>query len=80
VDQEMMVEENEVLEQERVAILADWRRYYPNQFRDYGLPLVNSPTSIEVDSPPNSPASPVFPSRMMRPPAPMKTLLDGVVK
>jgi len=30
VDQEMIVEENEVLEQERVAILADWRRYYPN--------------------------------------------------
>jgi len=25
VDQEMIVEENEVLEQERVAILADWR-------------------------------------------------------
>jgi len=30
VDQEMIVEENEVLEQERVAILADWRRYSPN--------------------------------------------------
>ena len=74
------MEENEVLEQERVAILADWRRYYPNQFRDYGLPLVNPPISIEVDSPPNSPASPVFPSPMMRPAAPMKTLLDGVVK
>jgi len=40
VDQEMIVEENEVLEQERVAILVDWRRYYPNQFGDDGLPLV----------------------------------------
>jgi len=30
VDQEMMVVENEVREQERVAILADWRRDYPN--------------------------------------------------
>jgi len=53
VDQEMIVEENEVLEQEGVAILVDWRRYYPNQFRDDGLPLVNPPTPIEVDSPPN---------------------------
>jgi len=67
VDQEMIVEENEVLEREREAILADWRRYYPNQFRDYGLPLVNPPTPIEVGSPPNSPASPVFPSPKMRP-------------
>jgi len=48
VDQEMIVEENKVLEQERVAILADWRQYYPNQFPDDGLPLVNPPTSIEV--------------------------------
>jgi len=53
VDQEMIVEDNEVLEQERVAILADWRRYYPNQFCDDGLPLVNPPTTIKVDSPPN---------------------------
>jgi len=53
VDQEMIVEDNEVLEQERVAILADSRRYYPNQFCDDGLPLVNPPTPIEVDSPPN---------------------------
>jgi len=30
VDQEMMVEVNEVLEQEYVAIMADWRRYYQN--------------------------------------------------
>jgi len=67
VDQEIIVEENEVLEQECVAILADWRRYYPNQFRDDGLPLVNPPTSIEVDSPPNSAASPVFTSPKMRP-------------
>jgi len=80
VDQEMIVEENEVLEQERVAILADWRRYYPNQFGDDGLPLVNPPTSSEVDSRPNSPASPVFPSPKMRPAARMKSLFDRVVK
>ena len=61
------MEENKVLEQERVAILADWRRYYPNQFSDDGLPLVNPPTSVEVDSQPNSPASPVFLSPKMRP-------------
>jgi len=73
------VEENEVLEQERVAILADWRRYYPNEFGDYGLPLVKPPTPIEVDSPLNSPASPVFPSPKIRPAARMKSLLDGVV-
>ena len=65
----MIVEENEVLEQECVAILADWQRYYPNQFCDDGLPLVNTPTTIEVDSPPNSPARPVFPSPKMRPAA-----------
>ena len=69
VDQEMIVEENEVLEQESVAILADWRRYYPNQFRDDGLRLVNPPTPIEVHSPPNSAASPVFPSPKMTPAA-----------
>jgi len=80
VDPEMIVEENEVLEQERVAILADWRRYYPNQFGDDCLPLVNPPTPIEVDSPPNSPASPVFPSPKMRPAARMKSLLDRGVK
>jgi len=61
VDQKMIVEEIEVRGQEHVAILADWRRYYPNQFGDDGLPLVNPPTSLEVDSPPNSSASPVFP-------------------
>jgi len=43
VDQEIMVEENEVLQQGRVAILADWWRYYPNQFPEDGLPLVNPP-------------------------------------
>jgi len=80
VDQEMIVEENEVLEQERGAILADWRRYYPNQFSDDGWPLVNPLTPIEVDSPPNSPASPVFPSPKLRPAARMKSLLDLVVK
>jgi len=63
-----------------VAILADWRRYYPNQFRDDGLPLVNPQTPIEVDSPPNSPASPVFLSSKMRPAARMKSLLHHVVK
>jgi len=71
VDQEMIVEENEVLEQESVVILADWRRYYPNQFGDDGLPLVNTPTPIDVDSLPNSPASPVFRSPQMRPAARM---------
>jgi len=80
VDQKMIVEENEVLEQESMAILADWRRYYPNQFGDNGLPLVKPPTPIEVDSPPNSPASSVFPSPKMRPAARMKSLLSRVVK
>jgi len=80
VDQEIIVEENEVREQERVAILADWRRYYPNELRDDGLARVNPPTPIEVGSPPNSPASPVFPSPKMRPAARMKSLLDHVVK
>ena len=80
VYQEMILEENEVLEQECMAILADWGRYYPNQFRDDGLPLVNPPTPIEVDSPPNSPAAPVFPLPKMRPTVRMKSLLDPVVK
>jgi len=74
------VEENEVVAQERVAILADWRRYYPNQFCDNCLPLVNPPTPIEVDSPPNSPVSAVFPSPKMRPAARKKSLLDCGVK
>jgi len=80
VDQEIIVEKNKVLEQERVAILADWRLIYPNQFRDDGLPLVHPPTPIEVDSAPNSPALLVFPSPKMRPTARMKSLLDRVVK
>jgi len=80
VDQEIIMEENEVLEQERVAILADWRRYYPNQFGDHGLPLVNPPTPIEVDSSPNSLASPLFLSPKMMPAARMKSPLDRVVK
>ena len=80
VDQEIIVEENEVLAEERVAILADWQQYYPNQFRDDGLPLVNSPTRIKVDCPPNSPASPVFSSPKMRPAVRMKSLLEGGVK
>jgi len=53
VDQEMIVQENEVQEQERVAILVDWRRYNPNQFGDDGLPIVNPSTLVGVDSPPN---------------------------
>jgi len=80
VDQEMIVEENDVLEEERVAILADWRRYYPNQFGDDGLPRVKPPTPIKVDSPRNSPAWPVFPSPKMRPSSRMKSLLNRVVK
>jgi len=80
VDQEMIVEENQVLKQQRVAILTDWGRYYPNQFGNNGSPLVNPPTPIEVDSPPNSPALPVFQSAKIRPAARMKSLLDRVVK
>jgi len=80
VDHEMIVEENKVQEQERVAILADWQRYYPNQFRDHGLPLVNTPTLIEVDSPANFLASPVFPSPKRMPAARTKSLLERVVK
>jgi len=63
-----------------VAILADWRRYYPNQFGHDGLPLVNPPMSIEVDSPPNSPTSPVFLSPKMTPAARMNSLRDPDVK
>ena len=80
VDHEMIVEENKVQEQECVAILADWRRYYPNQFRDDGLPLVNTPTLIEVDSPANFLASPAFPSPKRMPAARTKSLLERVVQ
>jgi len=76
----MVVEKYEVLEQELVAILADWWRYYPNQFGDDGLTLVNPTIPIEVDSPPNSPSSPVFLSPKMRPAPRIKGLHDGVVK
>jgi len=69
MDQEMMVEENQVLEPEQVAIVADCRRYYPNQLREDALPIVNHPTPIEVDSPHNSLESPVFASPKMRPAA-----------
>jgi len=62
-----------------VAILADWGQYYLNQFGNDGLPLVNPPTSIDVNFPPNSPALPLFPSSKMRPVARMKSLLDHVV-
>jgi len=77
---EMILEENEVQEQERVAIQADWRRYYSNQFSDNGLPHGNCPPAIEVDSPPNSPASRVLLSRKVRPAARMKGLQERVVK
>jgi len=80
VDQEMSLEKNKVLEQELGAILADWRRYYSNRFRDDGLLCVNPPTPIEVDFPQNSAASPLFQSPKMRPVARMKSLLDPVVK
>jgi len=68
------------MQQERMAILADWRPYYPKQFGDDGLLLVNPPTGIGVDSPPNSPVSPVFLSPKMRPAARTKSLLDRVLK
>ena len=80
VDEEMFVEENQVLEQEGVAILTDWRRYYPNQFCNDCLPRVNPPTPIEGDAPPNSPAWPVFLSRKMRPAARLKSVLEHVMK
>jgi len=41
---------------------------------------VNPPTPIEVDSPPNSPASPIFLSPKMRPGVRINSLLDRVVK
>lgn len=80
VDREMIAEENEILEQEREAILADWRRYYPNQFDEGGSPLANPPVPIEVDSPPNSPALPVNPSPKLRPIVRMRSVLNRVVK
>ena len=79
VDQEMIKVENEVLVQEPVAILADLRRYYPNQFGNNGLLPLNPPTPIDVNSLPNSPSSPVFPSRKLKPAAGIKNVLDGVV-
>jgi len=36
VDREVIAEENEILEQERQTILADWRQHYPNQFGQDG--------------------------------------------
>ena len=77
---EMIAEENEVLLQERLGILADWRQYYPNQFHDNSLPLVNPATPIEVASPRNGQAAPVFLSRKMRPAGWIKSMLDRVVK
>ncbi|PUU72497.1 hypothetical protein B9Z19DRAFT_1069723 [Tuber borchii] len=80
VDQEMIAELNKILEQEREAILADWRPYYPNQFDQDGSPLANLPIPIEVDSLPISPAPFVNPSPILPPMARMKSLLDRVVK
>jgi len=80
VDREMIAEENEILEQERQAILADWWQHYPNQFGQDGSPLANPPIPIEVDTLPNSPAPPVNPSPKMHPVARMKSLLDRVAK
>jgi hypothetical protein len=80
VDQEMVVEENEVLEQERRAILADWRQYYPNQFDQHGLPLPNPPIPIEVPTPPGSPLASPNRSPKVRPAARMKNLLERVTK
>ena len=59
IDRKMIAEKNEILEQECQAILAEWRQYYLNQFGEDGLPLANPPIPIEVDTPPNSPLSPV---------------------
>ena len=67
VDQKMIVEENKVLEQEHLTIVTDWRGYYPNQFYANGLPLVNTPTPLIVDSLPISPASLLFASPKMTP-------------
>ena len=80
VDQEMVVEENEVLEQERRAILADWRQYYPNQFDKHGLPLTNPPIPIEVPTPPGSPLASPNRSPKVRPAARMKNLVERVTK
>ena len=80
VDREMIAEENQILEQERAAILADWKRYYPNQFGQDGSPLADPPIPVEVDSPESSPAKSVYPSSKVRPAVRMKSLLDHVVK
>ena len=80
VNREMIAKENEILEQQRRAILADWRQHYPNQFGQHGSSLANPPIRIEVDTRPNSPAPPVNPSPKMRPVARMKSLLDRVAK
>ncbi|PUU82447.1 hypothetical protein B9Z19DRAFT_1120778 [Tuber borchii] len=80
VDREIIAEENEILEQVYEAILADWQRYYPNQFGKDNSPLANPPIPIEVDSPPNSPAPSLNPSPNVRPMVRIKSLLDRVVK
>jgi len=80
VDCAMIAEENQILEQERAAILADWKRYYPNQFGKNGSPLADPPIPVEVDSPESSPAQSVYPSPKVRPAVRMKSLLNRVVK
>ncbi|PUU82485.1 hypothetical protein B9Z19DRAFT_1061793 [Tuber borchii] len=80
VDQEIIAEENEILEREREAILADWRRYYSNKFDQDGSPLANLPIPIEVDSPPNSQAPSLNLSPKLRPMVRMKSMLDRMVK
>ena len=80
VDKAIIAEEDKALEQVRRAILADWQRYYPNQFDEGGVPLANPPIPVEVNSPPNSPAPPVNPSPKLRLAARMKSILDRVAK
>ncbi|PUU72191.1 hypothetical protein B9Z19DRAFT_1138801 [Tuber borchii] len=76
----MIAEENEILKQEREAILADWRRYYSNQFDKNSSSLANLPIPIEADSPPNSPAPSLNLSPKFHPMARMKSLLNRIVK
>lgn len=80
VDKAIIAEKDEALEQVRQAILANWQRYYPNQFDEGGVPLANLPILVEVNSPPNSPAPAVNPSPKLRLAARIKSILDSVAK
>ncbi|RPA88434.1 hypothetical protein L873DRAFT_1849712 [Choiromyces venosus 120613-1] len=80
VDQAMVAEENEILEQERWAILKDWQQYYPNQFDENGLPLANLPIPIETPTLPGSPVAVVNPSPKLQPTVRIKNLLERVAK